>query len=155
MPTLTRRRSPHHRDECWHVYYRDVHAGTIAKRTGVPQAKASIVKGYDPDGVAQTEIDHFGNCPVCRTWIDMRNLGQFCAHSRRGNRGHRKCGAAARRAGAVSDDLKDVRHKLRPASRSHAVLRRWLRYRSTTESLACRKALSHHIPPERMRPSSD
>jgi hypothetical protein len=109
MPTLTRRRSPHHRDECWHVYYRDVHAGTIAKRTGVPQAKASIVKGYDPDGVAQTEIDHFGNCPVCRTWIDMRNLGQFCAHSRRGNRGHRKCGAAARRAGAVSDDLKDLR----------------------------------------------
>jgi hypothetical protein len=79
MPTLTRR-SPHHRDECWHVYYRDVHAGTIAKRTGVPQAMASIVKDYDPDGVAQTEIDHFGNCPVCGALIDMRDLGQLLAH---------------------------------------------------------------------------
>src|SRR3982074_1442981 len=36
MPALTRRRSPDAREECWHVYYGDVHAGTIAIRTGIP-----------------------------------------------------------------------------------------------------------------------
>jgi hypothetical protein len=36
MPALTRRRSdnPHH--ETWHVYYEDVHIGTIGERAGVP-----------------------------------------------------------------------------------------------------------------------
>jgi hypothetical protein len=38
------------------------------------------MKGYDPDGVAQTEIDHFGNCPVCGGLVDMRDLGQLLAH---------------------------------------------------------------------------
>jgi hypothetical protein len=32
---LTRRRYPE-RPDCWHVYYGDVHVGTIAIRTGVP-----------------------------------------------------------------------------------------------------------------------
>jgi hypothetical protein len=36
MPNLTRRRSADARDECWHVYYGDVHAGTIAIRAGNP-----------------------------------------------------------------------------------------------------------------------
>jgi hypothetical protein len=36
MPELTRRRYPEAREECWHVYYGDVHAGTLAKRTGNP-----------------------------------------------------------------------------------------------------------------------
>jgi hypothetical protein len=36
MPALTRRRSPDAREECWHIYYGDVHVGTIAIRTGVP-----------------------------------------------------------------------------------------------------------------------
>jgi hypothetical protein len=36
MPALTRRRSPDAPKECWHVYYGDVHAGTIAIRAGVP-----------------------------------------------------------------------------------------------------------------------
>jgi hypothetical protein len=34
-PALTRRRYPES-EECWHVYYGDVHAGTIAIRTGIP-----------------------------------------------------------------------------------------------------------------------
>jgi hypothetical protein len=37
MPALTRRRSPDTREECWHVFYGDVHAGTIAIRAGNPQ----------------------------------------------------------------------------------------------------------------------
>jgi hypothetical protein len=36
MPELTRRRYPEAAEECWHVYYGDVHAGTIAIRTGIP-----------------------------------------------------------------------------------------------------------------------
>jgi hypothetical protein len=35
MPALTRRRYPE-RPDCWHVYYGDVHVGTIAIRAGVP-----------------------------------------------------------------------------------------------------------------------
>jgi hypothetical protein len=33
MPELTRRRSSDAREECWHVNYGDVHAGTIAIRS--------------------------------------------------------------------------------------------------------------------------
>jgi hypothetical protein len=36
MPELTRRRSADHRHKCWHVYYGDIHAGTIAERVGNP-----------------------------------------------------------------------------------------------------------------------
>jgi hypothetical protein len=36
MPQLIRRRSTDAREECWHVYYGDVHVGTIAKRVGNP-----------------------------------------------------------------------------------------------------------------------
>src|SRR3954447_17356395 len=35
MPAVTRRRYPE-RQDCWHVYYGDVHAGTIAIRVGCP-----------------------------------------------------------------------------------------------------------------------
>src|SRR4030088_3456395 len=35
MPELTRRRYPE-RPDCWHVYYGDVHVGTIAIRNGNP-----------------------------------------------------------------------------------------------------------------------
>jgi hypothetical protein len=34
MPTLTRRRYPE-RPDCWHVFYGDVHVGTIGIRSGV------------------------------------------------------------------------------------------------------------------------
>src|SRR6202790_2200065 len=36
MPTLTRRRSPDAREECWHVFYGDVRVGTITIRSGNP-----------------------------------------------------------------------------------------------------------------------
>jgi hypothetical protein len=36
MPALTRRRSPDAPEECWHIYFGDVHAGTIAIRAGIP-----------------------------------------------------------------------------------------------------------------------
>src|ERR1700737_486542 len=36
MLALTRRQSTDAREECWHLYDGDVHAGTIAIRTGIP-----------------------------------------------------------------------------------------------------------------------
>jgi hypothetical protein len=36
--------------------------------------------GIDVDGVARTEADHFGNCPVCGAVVDMGDLGQVLAH---------------------------------------------------------------------------
>jgi hypothetical protein len=36
MPTPTRRRDPDAHQECWRIYYGDVHVGTIAVRSGIP-----------------------------------------------------------------------------------------------------------------------
>jgi hypothetical protein len=36
LPALTRHRSADHRHNCWHIYYGDVHVGTIAERAGNP-----------------------------------------------------------------------------------------------------------------------
>src|SRR3979490_3256392 len=36
MRELSRRRSTDAREECWHIYYGDVHAGTITIRSGNP-----------------------------------------------------------------------------------------------------------------------
>ena len=71
MPTLTRRRYPE-RPDCWHVYYGDVHAGTIARRVGNRSA--------DPDGIAKTEADHFGKCPGCGEWFDMHGPDEVMVH---------------------------------------------------------------------------
>jgi CRISPR/Cas system type I-B associated protein Csh2 (Cas7 group RAMP superfamily) len=38
------------------------------------------MKGYDADGIAKTEVDHFMKCPGCGEWFDMRDLGQVLAH---------------------------------------------------------------------------
>lgn len=42
--------------------------------------KAGGHRGIDPDGVAETEADHFGNCPICGALLDMRDLTQVLAH---------------------------------------------------------------------------
>jgi hypothetical protein len=36
MPALARRRYPERHECWWHVYYGDIHAGTIALRVGIP-----------------------------------------------------------------------------------------------------------------------
>ena len=40
MPELTRRRDFESRQECWDVYYGDVHVGTITIRSGNPNDTA-------------------------------------------------------------------------------------------------------------------
>jgi hypothetical protein len=42
--------------------------------------KARNYRGFDPDGVAESEADHFGNCPVCGVLFDTRDLGLLLAH---------------------------------------------------------------------------
>src|SRR6267378_4528457 len=43
-----------------------------------------LLRGFgnagDADGVAKTEADHFGNCPVGGALVDMRDLAQILAH---------------------------------------------------------------------------
>jgi hypothetical protein len=36
--------------------------------------------GYDADGLAKTEVDHFMKCPACGRWFDMRDLCQVFEH---------------------------------------------------------------------------
>src|SRR5260370_40736342 len=36
MPELARRRSLDHRQECWQIYYGDIHVGSIVERVGNP-----------------------------------------------------------------------------------------------------------------------
>jgi hypothetical protein len=40
----------------------------------------SNYRSFDPDGTAESEADHFGNCPVCGALLDMRDLAQMLAH---------------------------------------------------------------------------
>jgi hypothetical protein len=53
MPALTRRQYPE-RQDCWHVYFGDVHVGTIARRVGQPhdqdawQRLCGFYPGSDP-----------------------------------------------------------------------------------------------------------
>jgi hypothetical protein len=44
MPKLTRRRYPE-RQDCWHIYFGDVHVGTIARRVGQAPAKGAGAGG--------------------------------------------------------------------------------------------------------------
>ena len=41
---------------------------------------ASIPPGRPHGEPPANEADHFIQCPVCRTWIDMRDLGQILEH---------------------------------------------------------------------------
>ena len=36
--------------------------------------------GKDADGIAETEADHFMECPGCGQWFDMRNLSEVIEH---------------------------------------------------------------------------
>ncbi len=50
---------------------------------GQAQAEARhlmVMKGYDPDGVAQTEADYFEKCPACGEWFDTRDISQMLVH---------------------------------------------------------------------------
>src|SRR5882757_1061678 len=60
MPALTRRRSTDAREECWHIYYGDVQAGTIAIRIGNPQDEDPLewYCGFYPGSSGRTSERH-------------------------------------------------------------------------------------------------
>jgi hypothetical protein len=31
-------------------------------------------RGFDPDGIAETEADYFEKCPACGEWFDTRDM---------------------------------------------------------------------------------
>jgi hypothetical protein len=45
-----------------------------------PMTEARNYRGFDPDGIANSKADHFGNCPVCGALLDMRDLAQMLTH---------------------------------------------------------------------------
>jgi hypothetical protein len=53
---------------------------------GTPEAGAGSMtevrnsRGVDPDGVVETDADHFMKCPGCGALLDMRDLAQIQAH---------------------------------------------------------------------------
>jgi hypothetical protein len=71
MPELTRRRYPE-REDCWHVYYGDVHVGTIAVRArwarlGLDRAcsegarpRRRAIRGYEAGAVPGHGPARFG-----------------------------------------------------------------------------------------------
>jgi len=74
MPELTRRRSPDHREEWWEIYYGDIHAGTIAERTGntarqyYPRCHSTLSKMlFDPGSPSRFKTIRVSRCP--RLWI--------------------------------------------------------------------------------------
>jgi hypothetical protein len=97
MSALTRRRDHNIREECWRVYYGDVHVGTIAIRSGIPhdrppwgwrcgfypgsesgeytsgtattfeQARADFAKAWQVFSAKRTEVDY-------QAWRDQRDL---------------------------------------------------------------------------------
>jgi hypothetical protein len=95
MPELTRRRYPEAREECWHIYYGDVHAGTIAIRTGIPHDEdpwgwaCGFYPGSHPGG------QEVGCVP---TFEEARAVAR-CARSDR----KEICHVGARREPAIAD----------------------------------------------------
>jgi hypothetical protein len=44
------------------------------------EAEGKIMTGKDADGIAETEADHFMQCPGCGQRFDMRDLGEVIEH---------------------------------------------------------------------------
>jgi hypothetical protein len=53
--------------------------GDAGSWRGINDASPGNYRGFDPDGVAETEADHFGNCPVCGALLDMLDLAPLPA----------------------------------------------------------------------------
>jgi hypothetical protein len=109
MPELTRRRSSDAREECWHVYYGDVHAGTIAIRTGNPRDEdpwewhCGFYPGSHPgeqqNGTAATfdearvDFERAWGC-FCRG--ELRRISGHGVAREIGPRGNTRCGMRTR-----------------------------------------------------------
>jgi hypothetical protein len=93
MPALTRRRCPDAREECWHIYYGDVHAGTIAICTGNPHDEdpwewhCGFYPGSHPDEHQSGTAASFGEAradfeQAWRVFLSRRTEADFQAWRR-------------------------------------------------------------------------
>jgi len=70
MPALTLRRSSDHRQECWEIYYGDIHAGAITERVGNPH-DTEVLDMHGPDEV----LMHAPHISVAETCEQSREVG--------------------------------------------------------------------------------
>jgi hypothetical protein len=109
MPALTRRPDLDARQECWLVYYGDVHAGTIAIRTDNPNTtdawswRSGFYPGSNPgectSGTAAT-FDQARDAfqAAWRVFLAKRTEADFQAwrEDRGGTRGNMRCGSGGK-----------------------------------------------------------
>jgi hypothetical protein len=92
MPALTRRRYPE-RQDCWHVYYGDVHAGTIARRTGQPhdedpwEWRCGFYPGCNPGEHTNGTAETFDQARACfetawKVFLSKRTEADFAEYRR-------------------------------------------------------------------------
>jgi hypothetical protein len=120
MPTLTRRRYTE-RPDCWHAYYGDVHAGTIAIRVGCPHDKdpwewsCGFYPGSRPGEIQAGTAKTFDQAraefeEAWRVFLVNRNRGGFpgVAPSTRSDR-EEICHVGARREASIANpELEDA-----------------------------------------------
>jgi hypothetical protein len=83
---LTRRRSSDAREECWHVYYGDVHVRTIAIRTGSPHSWECCCGFYPASRPALPSPSTKARADFGRAWqvfLAKRTDANFTAFRRR------------------------------------------------------------------------
>jgi hypothetical protein len=106
MPELTRRRYQE-REKCWHVYYGNVHVGTISERTGNPfdtepwEWRCGFYPGSRPgectSGITETfEEARAGFEAAWRLFLSNRTEADFQAWRDQRDWTARKCGMWAR-----------------------------------------------------------
>lgn len=57
-----------------------VHAVKEKRRT-VPPVKPGEIIGQPKGWIPESEADHYTQCPGCKEWIDMRDLGMAFQHA--------------------------------------------------------------------------
>jgi hypothetical protein len=94
MVMLTRRRDQDRREECWLIYYGDVHVGRIAVRSRVPvyQDQWSWSLGFYPvshrgEDAAGYDVRSFARWPLTQPYPECRigrhfSVGRRCARLR-------------------------------------------------------------------------
>jgi hypothetical protein len=94
MPALTRRHHPD-RPDCWHVFYDDVHVGTIAIRAGIPHDEDpwGWSCGFYPGSHPRGNVQAAPRPPSTRPALNSRRRGACSCRS--GPRPIFKCGASS------------------------------------------------------------
>jgi len=105
MPTLTRRRYPE-RPDCWHIYYGDVQAGTVARRVGNPfdtdpwEWNCGFYPGSHPGecGTGTSATFDQARADFEQAWeVFLRPISESGAMPATGTLGNMRCGHAARK----------------------------------------------------------